>query len=441
MHERGAAAAVAAGARRRMRPTGRACSSGGRTGGSTARWRRLRRDARWAGRVGADASRGGSASCGRNFPTGVVRVVQQDAIDRLGLHRLLLEPEVLDSVTPDVHLAATLMSLRDALPEGEPAARAPARPAGRRGHRATARRPHAQRRPRRAGPQRAHDTTEAGRDRLGPHDPGQPAPLPAGAPDGDPGEARRPRAQAALAGGRADPRARPERQHGHLGRPCRRARRRLASIPTLQTRVIAFDTSIVDLTDELSDPVEVLFGIQLGGGTDIDQALGYCQTLVGNPAKTVLVLVTDLYEGGDPESMLRRAASPDPLRRAPDRPARALRRRHARRTTTTTRPRSPRSARRSSPARRTSSRRCWPPPSRAATSARGPRTRASRWRDRLGGRRRPFAPNLRSAGPSPAAAEAKGGLALSDGGIVEQQRYAGRGGRWGAPRRRRGGRR
>jgi hypothetical protein len=83
----------------------------------------------------------------------------------------------------------------------------------------------------------------------------------------------------------------------------------LASIPTLQTRVIAFDTAIVDLTDELSDPVEVLFGIQLGGGTDIDQALGYCQTLIDNPVKTVLVLVTDLYEGGDADSMLRRAAS------------------------------------------------------------------------------------------------------------------------------------
>ena len=64
--------------------------------------------ARWLGELRA------------NFPAGVVRVVQQDAIDRLGLHRLLLEPEVLDSVTPDVHLAATLMSLRDALPEGEP---------------------------------------------------------------------------------------------------------------------------------------------------------------------------------------------------------------------------------------------------------------------------------------------------------------------------------
>ena len=73
--------------------------------------------------------------------------------------------------------------------------------------------------------------------------------------------------------------------------------------------MIAFDTSVVDLSDELDDPVDVLFGIQLGGGTDIDQALGYCQNIVAHPAKTVLVLVTDLYEGGDPDSMLRRAAS------------------------------------------------------------------------------------------------------------------------------------
>ena len=69
----------------------------------------------WAAR--RRRSRAGWASCAAHFPSGVVRVVQQDAIDRLGLHRLLLEPEVLESVTPDVHLAATLMSLRDALPE------------------------------------------------------------------------------------------------------------------------------------------------------------------------------------------------------------------------------------------------------------------------------------------------------------------------------------
>jgi hypothetical protein len=83
----------------------------------------------------------------------------------------------------------------------------------------------------------------------------------------------------------------------------------LASLPTLSTRVVAFDTSVVDLTEELSDPVDVLFGIQLGGGTDIDRALAYCQSLVSRPAKTVLVLLSDLYEGGEEGAMLRRAAS------------------------------------------------------------------------------------------------------------------------------------
>jgi Mg-chelatase subunit ChlD len=83
----------------------------------------------------------------------------------------------------------------------------------------------------------------------------------------------------------------------------------LASLPALSVRVVAFDTAVVDLSDRLGDPVDLLFGIRLGGGTDIDQALGYCQSLVTRPAGTVLVLVTDLYEGGDEQQMLRRAAS------------------------------------------------------------------------------------------------------------------------------------
>jgi Mg-chelatase subunit ChlD len=82
----------------------------------------------------------------------------------------------------------------------------------------------------------------------------------------------------------------------------------LASTRAVRTRMIAFDTSVVDLTDELHDPVDLLFGTQLGGGTDIDQALGYCAQVVTRPAKTVLVLITDLFEGGDVASMRRRAA-------------------------------------------------------------------------------------------------------------------------------------
>jgi hypothetical protein len=72
-------------------------------------------------------------------------------------------------------------------------------------------------------------------------------------------------------------------------------------------RAIVFDTAIVDLTEDLKDPVEVLFGVQLGGGTDINQALADCERLVTEPARTHLVLISDLYEGGNAPEMLARA--------------------------------------------------------------------------------------------------------------------------------------
>lgn len=83
----------------------------------------------------------------------------------------------------------------------------------------------------------------------------------------------------------------------------------LASLRSLTTRMVVFDTAVVDLTDELRDPVDLLFGTQLGGGTDIDRALAYCQQIVTRPAQTIVVLVTDLYEGGDAESMCKRAGA------------------------------------------------------------------------------------------------------------------------------------
>jgi hypothetical protein len=81
----------------------------------------------------------------------------------------------------------------------------------------------------------------------------------------------------------------------------------LASLRAVTTRLVVFDTAIVDLTDELDDPVDVLFGVQLGGGTDINGALAYCQGRIERPTETVLVLISDLYEGGIAEEMLRRA--------------------------------------------------------------------------------------------------------------------------------------
>jgi hypothetical protein len=73
--------------------------------------------------------------------------------------------------------------------------------------------------------------------------------------------------------------------------------------------MVVFDTEVVDLTEELHDPVELLFGVQLGGGTDIRRALSYCQGLVARPQETILVLISDLYEGGAREEMLKRAAA------------------------------------------------------------------------------------------------------------------------------------
>ncbi|HOZ78145.1 MAG TPA: VWA domain-containing protein [Ferruginibacter sp.] len=82
----------------------------------------------------------------------------------------------------------------------------------------------------------------------------------------------------------------------------------MASIPAIKTKMVVFDTAVADLTEELTDPVEVLFGVQLGGGTDINAALTYCQQIITRPTDTVLVLITDLYEGGDEAGMRKRAA-------------------------------------------------------------------------------------------------------------------------------------
>jgi predicted metal-dependent peptidase len=81
----------------------------------------------------------------------------------------------------------------------------------------------------------------------------------------------------------------------------------LASIPSLKTKMIVFDTAVADLTKELHDPVDLLFGAQLGGGTDINKALNYAEQQVENPNDTILILISDLYEGGNASEMLRRA--------------------------------------------------------------------------------------------------------------------------------------
>src|SRR5262249_7347171 len=80
-----------------------------------------------------------------------------------------------------------------------------------------------------------------------------------------------------------------------------------ASLDVLQTRLIVFDTAVVDLTPLPSDPVEVLFTAQLGGGTDIERAVAYAQEhCIERPEKTIFLLITDLYEGGNAEALVSR---------------------------------------------------------------------------------------------------------------------------------------
>jgi Mg-chelatase subunit ChlD len=82
----------------------------------------------------------------------------------------------------------------------------------------------------------------------------------------------------------------------------------MASLPVVSTKLVCFDTAILDLTEELADPVDVLFGIQLGGGTDINRAIAYCADRIERPSKTHLILISDMYEGGDAEDLVSRVA-------------------------------------------------------------------------------------------------------------------------------------
>lgn len=80
----------------------------------------------------------------------------------------------------------------------------------------------------------------------------------------------------------------------------------LASMAAVRTHVVAFDTQIMDLTPLCTDPVDLLFGFQMGGRTDIAKSLAYCQGLVEEPSKTIFFLISDLEEGGNRAALLRR---------------------------------------------------------------------------------------------------------------------------------------
>ncbi|KOV20853.1 von Willebrand factor A [Streptomyces sp. XY431] len=243
------------------------------------------------------------------FPATVVQLMQQDAITRLGLEQLLLEPEMLEAVEPDVHLVATLLSLKHALPEttretaravvGTVVAELERRLADR--TRATL--GGALDRSARVGRPRHRDIDwdRTVRANLGNYLPEHGTVV----PERLVGYARARRAvkkDVVLCIDQSGSMAASVVHAAVFGAV-------LASMKSLDTRLVVFDTSVVDLTEQLADPVDVLFATQLGGGTDINRALAYCQSRITRPAETVVVLISDLYEGGIRDGMLKRVAA------------------------------------------------------------------------------------------------------------------------------------
>ncbi len=240
------------------------------------------------------------------FPTDVVAVIQHDAIERKGLKQLLFEPETLGQVTPSIELVGTLMSLKGLIPERTK--------------------------------QTARMVVRAVVDEIikklqsslenavrGSLDRSRHAPQ-RSLPNLDWKRTISSNLRHYVAARKT---IIPERFYFWA----RQHRRKewnvivcmdqsgsmaesvvygavtgaiLGSMPALETHTVVFDTEVVDLTEHSSDPVDVLFGVQLGGGTDINRAVTYCQGLIHDPAKTLFILITDLFEGGNAAELVRR---------------------------------------------------------------------------------------------------------------------------------------
>ena len=240
------------------------------------------------------------------FDPETVAVVQNDAIQRKGLTQLLLEPELLEGLEPDLNMASTLLMLKDQIPKkSKESARNFIRRIVAEINRLLEN--DVRRAVTAALNRRAH------------------SPLPSAAALDFPYTIRRnlknynPQLRTII----------PERvwffdrssrvnrwhvildidQSGSMGQSILYSSVMaciLASMSAVQTSVVAFDTEIMDLTPLCEDPVDLLFGFQMGGGTDIAKSIAYCQNLVESPGKTLFFLISDLDEGGNRAALLRR---------------------------------------------------------------------------------------------------------------------------------------
>ena len=243
------------------------------------------------------------------FPSSVVQVMQHDALERLNLREMLLQPEMLRSAQPDVHLVANLIALSRVIPAGtKDTARLVVRQVVddlmkrleepmRSAISGALDRSTRNRRPRHA----EIDWNRTIRANLRHWQPEYRTVVPETL-HGYGRKSRKPQREIVLCIDQSGSMANSVVYASIFGAV-------MASLPAVSTRLVVFDTAVVDLSDQLDDPVELLFGVQLGGGTDIDGAVGYCQSIIREPRNSIFVLISDLYEGGVEANLLRRAAA------------------------------------------------------------------------------------------------------------------------------------
>ncbi len=240
------------------------------------------------------------------FDKEMVMVIQNDAIERKGLKQLLLEPELLDTMEPDINMASTLLMLKDQIPKKS---KESARNFIKKIVEEINKRMENQVR---RAVTAALNTKEH-------------SPLPSAAAI----DFRYTIARNLRHYHRELQTIIPERvyffdrsakinrwniildidQSGSMGESIFYSSVMaciLASMASVKTNVVAFDTNIMDLTELCQDPVDLLFGFQMGGGTDIEKSVAYCQQLIETPNKTLFFLISDLMEGGNRNGLLRR---------------------------------------------------------------------------------------------------------------------------------------
>jgi Mg-chelatase subunit ChlD len=243
------------------------------------------------------------------FPSSVVQVMQRDAIDRLGLTSLLLEPELLSTLERDVHLVSTLVNLQKLMPEQT-------RQTAREVVRDVVDEVMGRVADRTASAVRGAVKRAVRNHRPRPSDIDWNATILANLKNYLP-EHRTVVPERLVGYGRSLPSFSKDvivaiDQSASMAESVVYASifgAVLASLPAVRTSLIAFDTQIADLTPLLHDPVDLLFGTQLGGGTDINAAVAYCAQRIIRPSDSVFVLISDLYEGGVEQELLRRMST------------------------------------------------------------------------------------------------------------------------------------